>query len=59
MFQLGRNVPSWGFLVLSDRRFYLRKPSYRPVDILPNARREVSIGLQHVLAAVLSLPPPK
>ena len=34
---------------LSIRRSYLRKPSHRPVYILPNARREVSSGL--------SLPP--
>src|ERR1035437_441998 len=49
-FKLGRNYSSWGFLVL--RAFggsHLRKPSHRPVYILPNARREVSSGL--------SLPP--
>ena len=32
--------------VLRIRRFYLRKPSHRPVYILPNARREVSSGLR-------------
>jgi hypothetical protein len=45
-FKLGRNDSSWGFLVLSIRRSYLRKPSHRPVNILPNARREVSSGLR-------------
>jgi hypothetical protein len=45
-FKLGRNDSSWGFLVLNIRRFYLRKPSHRPVYILPNARREVSSGLR-------------
>src|SRR5712671_3070988 len=32
--------------LLSIRRSYLRKPSHRPVYILPNARREVSSGLR-------------
>ena len=45
-FKLGRNDSSWGFLVVSIRRSYLRKPSHRPVNILPNARREVSSGPQ-------------
>jgi hypothetical protein len=45
-FKSGRNDSSRGFLVLSIRRSYLRKPSHRPVDILPNARREVSSGLR-------------
>ena len=31
---------------VSIRRSYLRKPSHRPVYILPNARREVSSGLR-------------
>src|ERR1700736_6967062 len=30
----------------STRGSYLRKPSHRPVYILPNARREVSSGLR-------------
>jgi hypothetical protein len=30
----------------SIRRSHLRKPSHRPVHILPNARREVSSGLR-------------
>src|ERR1700731_1526282 len=34
---------------LSLRRSYLRKPSHRPVYILPNARREVSSGLSFPL----------
>jgi hypothetical protein len=32
--------------LLRIRRSYLRKPSHRPVYILPNARREVSSGLR-------------
>src|SRR5713226_293038 len=32
--------------LLSIRRSDLRKPSHRPVYILPNARREVSSGLR-------------
>ena len=47
IFKFGRNDSSSGFLVLSAiGDLDLRKPSHRPVNILPNARREVSSGLR-------------
>jgi hypothetical protein len=47
IFKFGRNDSSSGFLVLSAiGDLDLRKPSRRPVNILPNARREVSNGLR-------------
>jgi hypothetical protein len=47
IFQIRTERFIWGVLgLLSIRRSYLRKPSHRPVYILPNARREVSSGLR-------------
>jgi hypothetical protein len=39
LYKLGGNDSSWGFLIPQHSAIYLRKPSHRPVYILPNARR--------------------
>jgi hypothetical protein len=39
-FEFGRNDSSWRFLVLQQSEIDLRKPSHRPVDILPQCPAE-------------------
>jgi hypothetical protein len=39
-FKFGRNDSSWRFLVLQQSEIDLRKPSHRPVDILPQCPAE-------------------